>query len=156
MSINPWDPRTAIFAKHAQHVVLIHFPIALFITGVVFDFAAAFTRRNNNKEFAKELASVAYYNFCGALLAAIPAVLTGLLAWQLELEGRRLKGILLLHLIFGCTSLVLIAAVWWSHRKINRASATSPAWLLTLEALAVGVVAITGHLGGFLSGVNHP
>ncbi len=27
--INPFDLRTIVFAKHAQHVVLIHFPIAL-------------------------------------------------------------------------------------------------------------------------------
>ena len=33
---NPFDPRTVLFAKHAQHVVLIHFPIALFLAGVVF------------------------------------------------------------------------------------------------------------------------
>ena len=26
------DIRAALFAKHAQHVVLIHFPIALFLT----------------------------------------------------------------------------------------------------------------------------
>jgi hypothetical protein len=35
---NPFDLRTVFFAKHAQHVVLIHFPIALFISVVVFDF----------------------------------------------------------------------------------------------------------------------
>jgi hypothetical protein len=29
MSANPFDIKTAILAKHAQHVVLIHFPIAL-------------------------------------------------------------------------------------------------------------------------------
>jgi hypothetical protein len=32
--MNPFDIRSALLAKHAQHVVLIHFPIALFITGV--------------------------------------------------------------------------------------------------------------------------
>ena len=32
--VNPFDLRTALLAKHAQHVVLIHFPIALFITAV--------------------------------------------------------------------------------------------------------------------------
>ena len=32
---NLFDLRTVLLAKHAQHVVLIHFPIALFITGVV-------------------------------------------------------------------------------------------------------------------------
>jgi hypothetical protein len=35
--MNPFDLRTILLAKHAQHVVLIHFPIALFISGVVFD-----------------------------------------------------------------------------------------------------------------------
>lgn len=147
--MNPWDPRTAIFAKHAQHVVIIHFPIALFIAGVAFDFISALTRR-------KDLALVTYCNFCGALLAAVPAALTGLLAWQWELEGRRLKGILLMHLVFGCTSLALIAAVWWVHWRARREGDNLPPARWVLEVLAVVVVAITGHLGGFLSGVNHP
>src|SRR6266481_1873519 len=34
-----FDPSTVLLAKHAQHVVLVHFPIALFITGVAFDWA---------------------------------------------------------------------------------------------------------------------
>jgi uncharacterized membrane protein len=33
---NPFDLKTVFLAKHAQHVVLIHFPIALFITAVAF------------------------------------------------------------------------------------------------------------------------
>jgi len=146
--MNPWDPRTAILAKHAQHVVLIHFPIALFIAGTAFDFLATRTRR-------RDLALVAYCNFCGALLAAVPATLTGLLAWQWELEGRRLKGILLMHLVSGSASLALIAAVWWVHWKFKRSSGTPPASRWVLEGLTVAGVAITGHLGGFLSGVNH-
>ncbi len=35
--MSPLDIRSAILAKHAQHVVLIHFPIALFLTGVACD-----------------------------------------------------------------------------------------------------------------------
>jgi hypothetical protein len=38
--MSPLDIRSAILAKHAQRVVLIQFPIALFLTGVGFDFAA--------------------------------------------------------------------------------------------------------------------
>ena len=30
MSANTFDIRTVILGKHAQHVVLMHFPIALF------------------------------------------------------------------------------------------------------------------------------
>ena len=37
MSANPFDIRTVLRAKHAQQVVLIHFPIALFIAAVGFD-----------------------------------------------------------------------------------------------------------------------
>ena len=32
--MHPFDIRTALFAKHAQHVVLIHFSIAQFIIGL--------------------------------------------------------------------------------------------------------------------------
>jgi uncharacterized membrane protein len=43
--LHPFDFKTVVFAKHAQHVVLIHFPIALFIAGVAFDFMAHWSRR---------------------------------------------------------------------------------------------------------------
>jgi hypothetical protein len=36
MSVNPFDIRTVLVAKHAQHAVLIHFPIALFSAAVAF------------------------------------------------------------------------------------------------------------------------
>jgi len=78
--VNPFDIRTVLLAKHAQHVVLIHFPIALFLTGVALDFVAALTRR-------RDLAVAAYYNLTFAALSALPAAATGLLAWQWELEG---------------------------------------------------------------------
>jgi uncharacterized membrane protein len=61
MSVNPFDIRTVLFAKHAQHVVLIHFPIALFVVGVLFDLLAQRTRRRG-------LTEAAYFNF---LVAAI-------------------------------------------------------------------------------------
>jgi hypothetical protein len=32
--LHPFDIKAAPLARHAQHVVLIHFPIALFIAGV--------------------------------------------------------------------------------------------------------------------------
>jgi len=38
--MNPFDLKSALLARHAQHVVLIHFPIALFITSVAFDVTA--------------------------------------------------------------------------------------------------------------------
>jgi uncharacterized membrane protein len=146
--MNPWDIRAALLAKHAQHVVLIHFPIALFLAGVAFDLAAKLTRR-------KELAAVAYYNLTFAALSALPAAASGLLAWQWELEGRRLKGILLLHLLAGAASLMLMLIVWRLHAK-GRGQLELPRFRWAVEAAAVVLVALTAHLGGFLSGVNRP
>ncbi len=142
-----FDPATVLLAKHAQHVVLVHFPIALFITGVAFDWASQWTRR-------KALAEAAYYNLLIAAASTLPVVVTGVLAWQLQLEGQRLKGILLLHLVMGWTSTVLICAVWWTHFRARRRGLALPGYLRIIECMAVVAVALTGHLGGFLSGVS--
>src|ERR1700720_2254466 len=148
--MNSFDIKAAIFAKHAQHVVLIHFPIALFIIGVLFDFLAYRTRR-------RVLAAAAYCNLFAAALATIPVLITGILAWQWELEGQRLKGILLMHLVLGVTSSVLIWIVWLIHvRTQRRDGAVLPGYRLPIEAVAVAILTLTGHLGGFLSGVNGP
>src|SRR6202165_96098 len=145
--INPFDIKTALLAKHAQHVVLIHFPIALFITAVMFDLLAQWTKRQGT-------ADAAYYNLLAAAISTLPVLATGLLAWQFQLEGQRLKGILLLHLVLACVSSVMIWLVWWLHFRARRRTVYLPSYRLALEFLAVGIVALTGHLGGFLSGVN--
>jgi uncharacterized membrane protein len=146
--LHPFDLKTVLFAKHAQHVVLIHFPIALFIIGVLFDFLAQWKKQ-------RVLAAAAYYNLLVAATATIPVVITGIVAWQWELEGQKLKGILLMHLVMGCASTVLIWAVWFIHRRtLLNQEETLPGYRLPIETVAVFIVALTGHLGGFLSGVN--
>jgi uncharacterized membrane protein len=148
--LHPFDLKTVLFAKHAQHVVLIHFPIALFIIGVFFDFLAQWKKQ-------RVLAVAAYYNLLVAAIATIPVVITGIVAWQWELEGQKLKGILLVHLVMGCASTVLIWAVWFIHRRTRpNQEEILPGYRLPIEAVAVFIVALTGHLGGFLSGVNGP
>jgi uncharacterized membrane protein len=144
---NPFDLRTVFLAKHAQHVVLIHFPIALFISAVLFDFLSQWTKRPG-------LADAAYYNLLVAAASTFPVLATGVLAWQLQLEGHKLKGILLLHLVLACLSSVLICLVWLVHFRARRHTTLLPSYRLALEVLGVGIIALTGHLGGFLSGVN--
>jgi uncharacterized membrane protein len=147
--VNPFDLKTALLAKHAQHVVLIHFPIALFITAVVFDLIAHWTRRRG-------LADAAYYNLLFAAISTVPVVATGILAWQFQLEGQKLKGTLLLHLVLACVSSALIWLVWWVHFRARRGKEALPNYRLSIEFLGILIVALTGHLGGFLSGVNGP
>ncbi len=147
--MNPFNWRAFLLARHAQHVALIHFPIALFIIGVGFDLAGVWRRR-------EEFALVAYYNFCVAAISSVPALLTGLIAWQWALEGQRLKGILLLHVLFASGSLLISWCVCFLVRRSRRQGTPQGRllWKFGLEFLGVGLLVLTGHLGGFLSGVN--
>ena len=148
--MNPFDLKAALLARHAQHGVLIHFPIALFISSVAFDVIARLTR-------SRSLARAAYYNLIAAAIMALPAVVTGVLAWQLQLEGAKLRGNLRLHLGLGASSAILIwMLAWWrrSQEREDRGSLAAGYWAVAF--LAVTVVALTGHLGGILSGVEVP
>jgi uncharacterized membrane protein len=147
--MNPFDLRSILLARHAQHVVLIHFPIALFLVSIAFDFAAQWRR-------SAAFAAVAYYNLTVAAFSSVPVVATGLMAWHWQFEGQKLKGTLLLHLLLGLASTALIWLVWWIHFRGRKPERTLSRYRLPLEALAAGVVALTAHLGGFLSGVNAP
>ena len=146
--MKPFDPRSIIFAKHAQHVVLVHFPIALCLVSIGFDFIAQWRK-------SRTLAEAAYYNLLMAALSTIPVIATGLLAWHFQLEGQRLKGTLLLHLVLGTLASALIWLVWSFHFRAHRDPERKlSSWRLPVEIVAVAVVSLTAHLGGFLSGVN--
>ena len=149
MRPSPFDFRTVVFAKHAQHVVLIHFPIALFVTAVAFDVIAYWTKR-------RTFADAAYYNLLVAALATVPVIATGIIAWQLQLEGQKLKGTLLLHLLLGSASGALICFVWWLHFRQRKRNDELPVYRFAIEVVALLVVMATAHIGGFLSGVNTP
>jgi hypothetical protein len=86
----------------------------------------------------------------------VPVVATGILAWQFALEGQKVKGILLQHIVLASASTVLIWLAWWIHFRGRRTENQLPALRIPLELLGVAVITLTGHLGGFLSGVNGP
>jgi len=146
--VNPFDWRAVLLAKHAQHVVLIHFPIALFITGVAFDFFSQGKR-------ASYLAAAAYLNFSVAAATIFPVLGTGLLAWQFALPGKTLKGLLLWHLMAAAIATGLVIASWVVHWRMRKSESTLlPAYRIPLELLGVTAIVVAAHLGGFLSGVN--
>ena len=112
--MNPFDLKAALLAKHAQHPVIIHFPIALFIISVAFDLLAIWKRN-------PVLAKAAFYNLIGAALTAPVAIASGLTAWQWQLEGSKLKGNLLLHLLFAlaASGMIWLLSGWRiSQRKL--------------------------------------
>jgi uncharacterized membrane protein len=148
-SPSPFDVKAALLAGHAQHPVIVHFPIALFIASAVFDILAVWRKQ-------PLLAVVAYFNLLGAALTVPLAIATGLGAWQWQLEGARLKGNLELHLICALTSASLILILCWIRSRL-RAKGDSPrASYFAVMVLGLMMITLTGYLGGIVSGVNTP
>ena len=146
--VNPFDLRSILLEKHAQHVVFIHFPIALFITGVLFDLLSRGKRDSH-------LATAAYLNLSVAAAFLLPTVATGVLAWQFAFEGAKIKGLLLLHFAAALFAALLIIASWWLHWQARKSrTLLLPRYRIPIELLGVVVIALAAHLGGFLSGVN--
>jgi uncharacterized membrane protein len=148
--MNPFDLKAVILAKHAQHVALVHFPIALIFVTVAFDLLSL--RKQN-----LVLLRAAYYTVVAAAIAAVPTVATGILAWQLQFEGKVPRGNLKLHIFLALWSSVLIWIVCWLHIRDQRETNVSPSgFRLTVEVVAVALTLLTAHVGGFVSGVNGP
>ena len=148
--MNPFDLKSALLAKHAQHVALVHFPIALIFVAVAFDLLSL--RKSN-----LALLRAAYYTVIAAAIAAVPTVATGILAWQLQFEGKAPRGNLKLHMFLAVSSSALIWLVCWLHIQEQRKPRFHSQGLrLTVEIVAVALTLLTGHVGGFVSGVNGP
>jgi uncharacterized membrane protein len=83
------------------------------------------------------------------------AIASGLAAWQWQLEGARLKGNLLLHMVFALSAsgMILVLCGW---RVRQHGTSKEPPGRVYF-ALALGtfvLITLAGHLGGILSGVE--
>ncbi|OLC86465.1 MAG: hypothetical protein AUH88_04540 [Acidobacteria bacterium 13_1_40CM_4_61_5] len=62
---------------------------------------------------------------------------------------------MLLHLALGMLSSAMIWVVWWLHILARRRSKeTLPTYILGIELGVMGLIGLTAHIGGILSGVN--
>ena len=148
-SLNPFDLKAALLQGHAQHPVIVHFPIALFIASAVFDILAIWRKQ-------PVFSAVAYFNLVGAAMTIPLAIATGLGAWRWQLEGVKLKGNLQLHLICALTTGAIIFLLCWRRSRL-RAKGDSPGvGYFAVMALGLMMITLTGHIGGILSGVETP
>ncbi|HWY41447.1 MAG TPA: DUF2231 domain-containing protein [Chthoniobacterales bacterium] len=146
---NPFDLRAWLVAPHAQHPVIVHFPIALFIMSAVFEVLALWRKQ-------PAFASVAYFNLLGAAISIPFTVATGLAAWQWQLEGATLKGNLRLHLVFALTTAAIILLLFWRRYRLRTNGRSPRIGYFALMAVGLLAITVTGHLGGILSGVEGP
>lgn len=109
--MHPFNLKAVLLEKHAQHVAVIHFPIALLLISFVFDLLALWRK-------SPALAAAARYNLVGAAGFSLLAVGTGLAAWQWLLGGAPLEGVLRWHLSLALTSTVMLFGLWFWRRAL--------------------------------------
>lgn len=139
--------QATLLARHAQHPVVVHFPIALFMVSLLFDLLGIW-------KVNRSLTAAASHNLLVAAVSAAGAVVTGLLAWRFAYGGVALKGNLLLHLVLGLCTTLLLWILWWVRRKDRARGLETPGRVyMGLSLIAVGLISLTGHIGGALAGL---
>ncbi|MCW3095020.1 MAG: putative rane protein [Chthonomonadaceae bacterium] len=145
--ISPFDIKTAVLARNAQHPVIVHFPIALFLISLLFDVLGAWKKNS-------ALRTTATYNLIVAAFGGLFAVISGLIAWQWQFGGAELKGNLQLHLILGIVTTGLLFLLWGIRTRLTKNPAVPLSRIyFVLSLIALVLISLTGHIGGILSGV---
>lgn len=126
------------------HPMLVHFPIALLIAGVLFEFIAIIVRKDRTKPSSAGLACVVV----GALGAGA-AAWAGWLNADLETHGRGVADLMETHRWLGiiAASLAGLALVAGLIGVSGKARAMTAVYRIAL-VLAAGVVGAAGHWGG--------
>lgn len=139
-----FTPQSFLFPKHAQHPIVVHFPVALFFSSLFFDAVGLWKRWETWRITGRFL-------LASAVITTAPSILTGLLAWRFRFGGAPLEGLLLYHLATSIGFTGLLCGMWWARSRYDRVR--SQAYLrlhAALAVLAVGMLTIAGHLGGVL------
>jgi len=121
--------------------MLVMFPVALFVTGFIFDAIHLFS---DNGVFAE----VGFWCIAVGIIGAVLAAATGVADWSKIPEQTRAKSVGIRHGLMN--SVVLLAfLVSWLLRldEQNHAPATG---LVVLELVAVGVAGVAAWFGGEL------
>jgi len=121
--------------------MLVMFPIALFITGFVFDVIAVFT---DNGTYSQ----VGFWCVTVGLIGAVLAALTGVADWSKIPTNTRAKAVGIRHGVLNSVVLVLFLISW--ALRINAPEHRVSGFLVVVELVAVAVAGVAAWLGGEL------
>jgi uncharacterized membrane protein len=128
--------------SHPLHPVIVHFPIALLITAIVFEVLALVLKRDVLREASTWLLGL---GFLGGLVAAA----TGILAEDAAEDGGVPESAIETHESFAYAALAVFAlliAIRWLQRKRKIPNAV----FLALGVVGVALIGLTGYFGGDL------
>lgn len=137
----PKKPESMI-PKNAFHPAIVHFPIALFIAGLILDALGLF--KND-----KTLLLAGWYNLIFAAVSAFGGIASGVMA--MVFKGYPLAGKVQNHLLLATISTVLMWAMismrLHKHEKMN---VTQRVIYYLLAIIAFFLISWAGHVGGDL------
>ena len=130
------------YSLETVHPLLVHFPIALFSTGLFFDILA---RLLNNEE----LDHAGFWTMLMALVSSPFTIIAGIFAF-LENHGDFLDLFQFQHGILAFISTLFLLVLFWGRIKFQldfRYSSLKRNIYLSLHILAVGILFYGAHLG---------
>lgn len=125
----------ANIAKHPIHPMLVTIPIGLWVMSLVCDLVRAGGSANDNWSI------VALYTMVGGIAGALVAAIPGFID-MLSLQSS-LRRIALTHMGINLAVVALYAVNVWM-----RTGGADPSMTLLLSLLAIGMLAVSGWLGG--------
>src|SRR5579871_1905420 len=132
-------PPKSLIPKNVFHPAIVHFPIALFIAGLLLDFLG--WRRHQ-----RTLLLAGWYNLVLAAVSAIGAISSGLLAmFRMHLP---FAGLIFTHLLLACVASVLMWIM--VALRIHRHEKMTVSLRVTYYVVAVAtlvLISYAGHLG---------
>ncbi len=138
----PKAPEKPLIPKNGFHPAIVHFPIALFIAGLLLDFLGM-VRKD------KTLLYAGWYNIIFAAVTSFAGVASGLLA--MTLKKLTFQGLMMNHILYagGATvaMCILVGMRVHRHEEMSRPARVVYYILATSAFLAISYA---GHLGGTL------
>ena len=126
---------------HPVHPMLVIFPLGLFVTAVIFDFA-------DMVGGPALLGEVAYWNIVAGLIGGLLAAPAGLVDFLGIPNGTRAKRVGLMHAAVNAGVMVLFAVAWFV--RMGTDGHVTSGWLFLVELIALAGGGVGAWLGGEL------
>ena len=128
---------------HPLHPALVHLPIGLFVFSLLLDVASFLTDDGN--PFVRG----AYYTLLFGVIAALVAAIPGIVDWADIRADSRARRTATTHMLLNIAA-VAIFAIGLFLRSTQQGEARTPVLPLLLSLAGVGLLSVSGYLGGTL------
>lgn len=130
------------FLGHPLHALVVHFPLALFPTSLLFDLVSWLTP-------GRLWPQAALLNVAVGLVGAVAAIATGLVDYLNMISGSLRHQVATVHLVLNSSAVGLFGLGLVLRLQAGDVERT-PLAVLLLSLLGVGLLVVGAYLGGYL------